>query len=172
MCRSRTPSFRMDASCANAVSTAPLSECARASIMAPSSRCAALFSILTEIFLYFSLTLWPHQDTMMMGADLYETEAEIASMLAEGRVPMGVGQNTKIRCDYITSHWCVILLRYYFFISNLFLNPLSRNCIIDMNARIGKNVIIANKDVSELLAIVSFLFIWFVSAFYLCVFSE
>lgn len=41
---------------------------------------------------------------MMMGADLYETEAEIASMLAEGRVPMGVGQNTKIRCDYITSH--------------------------------------------------------------------
>nr|CAD1823932.1 unnamed protein product [Ananas comosus var. bracteatus] len=57
------------------------------------------------------------KDTMMMGADLYETEAEIASMLAEGRVPMGVGQNTKIR-----------------------------NCIIDMNARIGKNVIIANKD--------------------------
>ncbi|XP_073108758.1 glucose-1-phosphate adenylyltransferase large subunit 2, chloroplastic isoform X4 [Elaeis guineensis] len=57
------------------------------------------------------------KDTMMMGADYYETEAEIASLLAEDKVPIGVGQNTKIS-----------------------------NCIIDMNARIGKNVIIANKD--------------------------
>lgn len=37
------------------------------------------------------------QDTMMMGADYYQTEAEIASLLAEGKVPIGVGQNTKIR---------------------------------------------------------------------------
>lgn len=37
------------------------------------------------------------QDTMMMGADFYQTEAEIASLLAEGKVPVGVGQNTKIR---------------------------------------------------------------------------
>ncbi|CAL9083788.1 unnamed protein product [Musa textilis] len=57
------------------------------------------------------------KDALMMGADLYETEAELASILAEGKVPIGVGQNTKIR-----------------------------NCIIDMNARIGKNVVIANKD--------------------------
>ncbi|XP_010460525.1 PREDICTED: glucose-1-phosphate adenylyltransferase large subunit 2, chloroplastic [Camelina sativa] len=57
------------------------------------------------------------QDTMMMGADFYQTEAEIASLLAEGKVPVGVGQNTKIR-----------------------------NCIIDKNAKIGKNVIIANAD--------------------------
>ncbi|XP_077253505.1 glucose-1-phosphate adenylyltransferase large subunit 1-like isoform X2 [Tasmannia lanceolata] len=57
------------------------------------------------------------KDTMMMGADYYQTEAEIASLLAEGKVPIGVGQNTKIR-----------------------------NCIIDMNAKIGGNVIIANKD--------------------------
>ncbi|KAJ8641380.1 hypothetical protein MRB53_018074 [Persea americana] len=57
------------------------------------------------------------KDTMMMGADYYQTEAEIASLLAEGKVPIGVGQNTKIR-----------------------------NCIVDMNAKIGKNVIIRNKD--------------------------
>nr|XP_009406289.1 PREDICTED: glucose-1-phosphate adenylyltransferase large subunit 1 isoform X1 [Musa acuminata subsp. malaccensis] len=57
------------------------------------------------------------KDTMMMGADIYETEAEIASLLADDKVPIGVGQNTRIR-----------------------------NCIIDMNARIGKNVVIANKD--------------------------
>lgn len=57
------------------------------------------------------------EDTMMMGADYYETEAEIASLLADGKVPIGVGYNTKIR-----------------------------NCIIDMNARIGANVVITNKD--------------------------
>ncbi|WOL17021.1 glucose-1-phosphate adenylyltransferase large subunit 1-like isoform X1 [Canna indica] len=57
------------------------------------------------------------KDTLLMGAEIYETEAEIASLLGEGRVPIGVGQNTQIR-----------------------------NCIIDMNARIGKNVVIANKD--------------------------
>ncbi|XP_042497683.1 glucose-1-phosphate adenylyltransferase large subunit 1-like [Macadamia integrifolia] len=57
------------------------------------------------------------QDTMMMGADYYQTEAEIASLLAEGKVPIGVGQNTKIR-----------------------------NCIIDKNAKIGRDVVIANKD--------------------------
>ncbi|MBA0720595.1 hypothetical protein Golax_008208, partial [Gossypium laxum] len=59
------------------------------------------------------------QDTMMMGADYYQTESEIASLLAEGKVPIGVGQNTKIK-----------------------------NCIIDKNAKIGKDVIISNTDVS------------------------
>ncbi|KAI3440984.1 Glucose-1-phosphate adenylyltransferase [Psidium guajava] len=56
------------------------------------------------------------KDTMMMGADYYQTEAERAAFLAEGKVPIGVGRDTKIR-----------------------------NCIIDKNARIGKNVVIANK---------------------------
>ncbi|KAK4274790.1 hypothetical protein QN277_017966 [Acacia crassicarpa] len=57
------------------------------------------------------------QDTMMMGADYYQTDSEIACELARGKVPIGVGENTKIR-----------------------------NCIIDKNARIGRNVTIANKD--------------------------
>ncbi|KAF5462048.1 hypothetical protein F2P56_018089 [Juglans regia] len=57
------------------------------------------------------------KDTMMMGADYYQTESEIASLLAEGKAPIGVGQNTKIR-----------------------------NCIIDKNAKIGRNVVIANGD--------------------------
>ncbi|CAI0436081.1 unnamed protein product [Linum tenue] len=56
-------------------------------------------------------------DTMMMGADYYQTEAEIASALASGNVPVGVGPNTKIK-----------------------------NCIIDKNARIGRDVVIANTD--------------------------
>nr|ACJ71336.1 ADP-glucose pyrophosphorylase large subunit [Oryza sativa]ACJ71337.1 ADP-glucose pyrophosphorylase large subunit [Oryza sativa Indica Group]ACJ71340.1 ADP-glucose pyrophosphorylase large subunit [Oryza sativa] len=55
------------------------------------------------------------KDTMMMGADQYETEEETSKLLFEGKVPIGIGENTKIR-----------------------------NCIIDMNARIGRNVIIAN----------------------------
>ncbi|XP_042397064.1 glucose-1-phosphate adenylyltransferase large subunit 1, chloroplastic-like [Zingiber officinale] len=57
------------------------------------------------------------KDTVMLGADYYETETEIESLLDRGRVPMGIGENTTIR-----------------------------NCIIDKNARIGKNVIIANSD--------------------------
>ncbi|KAJ7966782.1 Glucose-1-phosphate adenylyltransferase [Quillaja saponaria] len=57
------------------------------------------------------------QDTMMMGADYYQTESEVASLLAEGKVPIGVGENTIIR-----------------------------NCIIDKNAKIGRDVVIANSD--------------------------
>ncbi|AES89140.1 putative glucose-1-phosphate adenylyltransferase [Medicago truncatula] len=57
------------------------------------------------------------QDTVMMGADYYQTESEIASELAEGKVPIGIGSNSKVR-----------------------------KCIIDKNARIGKDVIIMNKD--------------------------
>ncbi|KAL6995708.1 Glucose-1-phosphate adenylyltransferase large subunit 2, chloroplastic/amyloplastic [Sarracenia purpurea var. burkii] len=57
------------------------------------------------------------EDTMMMGADYYQTESEIASLLAEGKVPIGVGRNSKIR-----------------------------NCIIDKNAKIGRDVIIENKE--------------------------
>ncbi|XP_010437034.1 PREDICTED: glucose-1-phosphate adenylyltransferase large subunit 3, chloroplastic-like isoform X1 [Camelina sativa] len=57
------------------------------------------------------------QDTLMLGADSYQTESEIASLLAEGNVPVGIGRDTKIR-----------------------------KCIIDKNAKIGKNVMILNKD--------------------------
>ncbi|KAH7285698.1 hypothetical protein KP509_33G041600 [Ceratopteris richardii] len=57
------------------------------------------------------------EDVMMMGADIYETEAEMAALLAEGKVPIGVGENTKIK-----------------------------GCIIDKNARIGRNAVIMNKD--------------------------
>ncbi|XP_008222970.1 PREDICTED: glucose-1-phosphate adenylyltransferase large subunit 3, chloroplastic/amyloplastic [Prunus mume] len=57
------------------------------------------------------------KDTVMLGADYYETDAEVASLLAEGRVPVGIGENTKIK-----------------------------DCIIDKNARIGKNVVIANSE--------------------------
>ncbi|GAA0145486.1 nucleotidyltransferase [Lithospermum erythrorhizon] len=57
------------------------------------------------------------KDTLMMGADSYQTEPEIASLLAEGKVPIGIGKNTTIR-----------------------------NCIIDKNAKIGKDVIIMNKE--------------------------
>ncbi|KAF5745726.1 glucose-1-phosphate adenylyltransferase large subunit 1 [Tripterygium wilfordii] len=56
-------------------------------------------------------------DTIMLGADFYETEPEIASLLAEGKVPIGIGQNTKIK-----------------------------NCIIDKNAKIGQDVAIMNKE--------------------------
>jgi len=54
----------------------------------------------------------------MMGADFYETEEEVAELLKNGKIPLGVGANSRIS-----------------------------NCIIDKNARIGKNVIIANTDV-------------------------
>ncbi|OAY64517.1 Glucose-1-phosphate adenylyltransferase large subunit 2, chloroplastic [Ananas comosus] len=57
------------------------------------------------------------KDTVMMGADYYQTEQERSCCLAAGNVPLGIGENTKIR-----------------------------NCIIDKNAGIGKNVIIANLD--------------------------
>ncbi|KAG6522202.1 hypothetical protein ZIOFF_019340 [Zingiber officinale] len=46
-----------------------------------------------------------------------QTDEQIASLSEKGMVPIGVGQNTKIR-----------------------------NCIIDTNARIGQNVVISNKD--------------------------
>ncbi|XP_039006834.1 glucose-1-phosphate adenylyltransferase large subunit 1-like [Hibiscus syriacus] len=57
------------------------------------------------------------QGTVMLGTDYYQTETEIASLPADGKVPIGMGHNTKIR-----------------------------NCIIDKNSKIGNDVIIANKD--------------------------
>ncbi|XP_047945342.1 glucose-1-phosphate adenylyltransferase large subunit 3, chloroplastic/amyloplastic [Salvia hispanica] len=57
------------------------------------------------------------KDTVMLGADFYETDSEIASALSKGKVPVGIGENTRIK-----------------------------ECIIDKNARIGKNVVIENSD--------------------------
>ncbi|XP_007034659.2 PREDICTED: glucose-1-phosphate adenylyltransferase large subunit 3, chloroplastic/amyloplastic [Theobroma cacao] len=57
------------------------------------------------------------EDTVMLGADFYETGEEKVALLAEGGVPVGIGENTKIK-----------------------------DCIIDKNARIGKNVVIANSE--------------------------
>lgn len=37
----------------------------------------------------------------MLGADYYETDAEITSLLAEGRVPVGIGENTKITYKFL-----------------------------------------------------------------------
>ncbi|KAG6489002.1 hypothetical protein ZIOFF_050260 [Zingiber officinale] len=60
------------------------------------SRCNYLHSWgMLEAPLWFRIEV--PQNTMMMGADIYETEAEIVSMLADGKVPIGVGQNTRIR---------------------------------------------------------------------------
>ncbi|CAL0327629.1 unnamed protein product [Lupinus luteus] len=57
---------------------------------------------------------------MMIGADYYQTEAEIKALLVAGNFPIGIGKDTKIM-----------------------------NCIIDKNARIGTNVIIANEEIYE-----------------------
>lgn len=37
------------------------------------------------------------QDTVMLGADFYETSAEISSLLTEGGVPIGIGENSRIK---------------------------------------------------------------------------
>lgn len=44
----------------------------------------------------FTMAQWM-QDTVMLGADFYETDAEAASLLVEGTVPIGIGENTKIK---------------------------------------------------------------------------
>ena len=84
------------------------------------------------------------QDTMMMGADFYQTEAEIASLLAEGKVPIGVGENTKIR--YLIPNKAESSVVAIHCLTSVVLCK-CRNCIIDKNAKIGKNVVIANADV-------------------------
>lgn len=33
----------------------------------------------------------------MLGADFYETDVERGELLAEGKVPIGIGENTKIQ---------------------------------------------------------------------------
>jgi len=55
------------------------------------------------------------ENAMVMGADSYESEEQRAALLAEGKVPIGIGEGTVIK-----------------------------NAIIDKNARIGKNCRIIN----------------------------
>ncbi|CAN7084404.1 unnamed protein product [Brassica oleracea var. botrytis] len=45
----------------------------------------------------FGLGFFFWQDTLMLGTDYYLTESGIASLLAEGKVPIGIGRETKIR---------------------------------------------------------------------------
>lgn len=87
------------------------------------------------------------QDTVMLGADFYETDVEVTTLLAEGRVPIGVGENTKIKyklfyLSFISSQSFIPHCKMY---NNVLL--ICRDCIIDKNARIGKNVVIANSEV-------------------------
>lgn len=84
----------------------------------------------------------------MLGADSYETDSEVAYILGKGNVPVGIGENTKIKYRNLpkskSSHAVLILC---FLTSNISTFILCRECIIDKNARIGKNVIIANSEV-------------------------
>ncbi len=57
------------------------------------------------------------ENTLMMGADFYQSETERAADIVQGVPPVGIGANTVIR-----------------------------NAIIDKNVRIGRNVQIVNKD--------------------------
>lgn len=57
------------------------------------------------------------QDAMLMGADFYESDEQREALLAAGRVPVGIGAGSTIS-----------------------------NCIVDKNARIGKNCTIINKE--------------------------
>jgi glucose-1-phosphate adenylyltransferase len=56
------------------------------------------------------------QNTMIIGADYYESEEQREKVLKDGGVPLGVGAGTVIK-----------------------------NCIVDKNARIGRNVKIVNE---------------------------
>ncbi|CAK9160258.1 unnamed protein product [Ilex paraguariensis] len=57
------------------------------------------------------------EDTLLMGADYYETDADRRFLAAKGSVPVGIGKNSHIK-----------------------------RAIIDKNARIGENVKIINSD--------------------------
>jgi len=56
------------------------------------------------------------QDAMLMGADYYESEDLRSKLLAEGKVPIGIGDGSLIQ-----------------------------NTIVDKNARVGKNCVLVNK---------------------------
>ncbi|MGK7940766.1 MAG: glucose-1-phosphate adenylyltransferase [Crocosphaera sp.] len=57
------------------------------------------------------------EDSLLMGADFYESPDTRQSLLDEGKIPVGIGKGSTVR-----------------------------RAIVDKNARIGRNVIIANKE--------------------------
>eukprot|EP00850_Spirogloea_muscicola_P012139 SM000077S21613 [mRNA] locus=s77:537426:540571:+ [translate_table: standard] len=57
------------------------------------------------------------EDSLLMGADYYETDAQRQTLEASGGIPMGIGRNTIVR-----------------------------RAIVDKNARVGDNVQIVNKE--------------------------
>ena len=57
------------------------------------------------------------RNAMVMGADFYESEADIAALKAAGKVPVGVGANSHIS-----------------------------NTILDKNCRVGSNCQIVNRE--------------------------
>jgi glucose-1-phosphate adenylyltransferase len=57
------------------------------------------------------------EDTLVMGSDFYESLPEREASLEQGQIPIGIGAGSTIR-----------------------------RAIIDKNARIGKNVMIINKE--------------------------
>jgi glucose-1-phosphate adenylyltransferase len=56
-------------------------------------------------------------DTLVMGADYYQDQVERDARIEDGKIPLGIGENTRVS-----------------------------RAIVDKNARIGKNVQIINKD--------------------------
>ena len=57
------------------------------------------------------------QDSLLMGADFFESQTERETLRERGGIPVGVGEGTTVK-----------------------------RAILDKNARIGKNVTIVNKD--------------------------
>jgi hypothetical protein len=87
------------------------------------------------------------QDTMMMGADYYQTESEIASLVAEGKVPIGVGQNTKIRWDLMGWQSSLSLLtNLHYPKTHVDWNP---HRLILYRRSLGKNNLISNVNFLE-----------------------
>ena len=69
------------------------------------------------------------QDTVMLGADNYETDAEVASLLAEGRVPIGIGENTKIKYKINCFGFLHFILCFSF--ASFFLFRLDFSCLFE-----------------------------------------
>ena len=81
----------------------------------------------------------------MLGADFYETDSEIAYALSTGKVPVGIGENTRIKYRQFDL-W--VNPQKFFHIISFSHFSICRECIIDKNAQIGKNVVIENSEVS------------------------
>ena len=61
-----------------------------------SSQVSSLMTVPSSLASVFSPPLHS-QDTMLVGADFYETDAERAALLAAGKVPVGIGKNSTVK---------------------------------------------------------------------------